>query len=313
MLARAGLARGEKGATVMMVLAANAPDVDVIGGFPGGLSYLEYHRGYTHALVFAPVVALIPLLLARLVARARISWAAYLACVAGVLSHLLMDWTNVYGIRLLLPFSPRWLRLDMTDIIDPWILVILAGALGATALAGLVSSEIASRRVAPPARGWAQFALALLLLYEGARWVMHERTLAVLGAHLYGGGLPIRVTATPNRISPWRWRGIIEGDGFVYEVPVDLSREFDPGAGHVDYPTVSSAAIDAARQTEAFRAFASFNQLPFWRVSSVLRTTRVELIDLRFGTPQMPGFEAVATVDEKGVAHDARFTFGAPR
>jgi inner membrane protein len=313
MLARGFLGRGEKGATLMMILAANAPDMDAASGFRGALVYLDVHRGYTHSLACAPVLALAPLLVARLVARARIGWSTYLACLAGVLSHLLLDWTNVYGIRLLLPFSPRWLRLDITDIIDPWILLILIAALAAPALVGLVSSEIASRKVPAPVRGWAQFALAAVLLYDGGRWVLHQRALAVLGAHLYAGGLPIRVTATPGRISPWRWRGIVEGDGFVYQVPVDLSGEFDPGAGRADYPTVSSTAIDAVRRTEAFQAFASFNQLPFWRVSTALSASKVELIDLRFGTPQAPGFEAVATVDDKGQVHDSRFTFGAPR
>jgi inner membrane protein len=313
MLARGFLGRGEKGAALMMVLAANAPDLDAVGGFRGTLSYLDYHRGYTHSLACAPVLALAPLLIARLVARARIGWISYLACLAGVLSHLLLDWTNVYGIRLLLPFSSRWLRLDINDIIDPWILLLLIAAVAAPALVGLVSSEIASRKVPAPVRGWAQFALAALLLYEGGRWVMHQRALAVLGAHLYGGGLPIRVSATPGRISPFRWRGIVEGDGFVYEVPVDLTSEFDPGAGRAEYPTVSSSAIDAVRQTPAFRDFASFNQLPFWRVSTALNATKVELIDLRFGTPQAPGFEAVATVDAQGQVHNSRFTFGAPR
>jgi len=314
MLARAGLSRGQKGATVMMLLAANAPDMDTVSGFRGALTYLEYHRGYTHSLAFVPLVALAPLLVARLIARARLTWWNYMACVIGVLSHLLLDWTNVYGIRLLKPFSERWPRLDITDIIDPWILLILVMALAAPALVGLVSSEIASRKVAAPVRGWAIFALAAVLFYDTGRWVMHQRALAVLGSHLYAGGLPIRVTATPYGVNnPLRWRGIIEGDGFVYEVPVDLSKDFDPNAGFVEYPTVSSPAIDAARQTPPFREFAKFDQVPFWRVSTSLNASKVELIDLRFGSPQRPGFEALATVDENGRVHDARFTFGAPR
>jgi inner membrane protein len=315
MLARSGIGGGKKGAAVMMMLAANAPDLDVVGGMRGALSYLEIHRGYAHSLACAPLVALAPLLLARLVARARISIGAYVACLIGVLSHLLLDWTNVYGIRLLLPFSARWLRLDITDIIDPWILVILIGAVAAPAFVGLVSSEVASRKVAPPVRGWALVALAAVLLYEGNRWVLHERATAILGAHVYGADwAPVRVSAMPNRINPWLWRGIVEGRGFVVEVPVDLwGGDFDPGTGRIDFTAQAAPDMAIARKTDAFRVFASFDQVPFWRVSPILDGSKVELIDLRFGSPRQPGFEAVATLDQSGAVLDSRFTFGQQR
>ena len=56
--------------------------------------------------------------------------------------------TNVYGVRLLLPFSSRWLHLDMTEIIDPWILLIFVLAVAAPALSGLVTSEIRGAKAA---------------------------------------------------------------------------------------------------------------------------------------------------------------------
>ena len=72
-------------------------------------------------------------------------WACFFRWL-GVLSHLVLDWTNVYGIRLLLPFSSRWLRLDQTDVVDPWILAILLLAVAAPALARMVSAEIGSKK-----------------------------------------------------------------------------------------------------------------------------------------------------------------------
>ncbi len=104
-------------------------------------------------------MALIPLLSVKLITRTRITLFAYLGCLVAVLSHLLLDWTNVYGIRLMMPFSSRWFRLDSTDIVDPVILLILLTALAAPALVSLVSSEIASRQARGPKRGWAWFAL----------------------------------------------------------------------------------------------------------------------------------------------------------
>ena len=39
-------------------------------------------------------------------------------CGLGVASHLLLDWTNSYGIRLLFPFSLQWFHLDLNALTD---------------------------------------------------------------------------------------------------------------------------------------------------------------------------------------------------
>ena len=310
MMARAGLGETSgRGGALMMILAANVPDVDVFAtGLPGSLSYLEYHRGYTHSLVMAPVMALIPLLLARWIAKASINWRSYGACLIGVLSHLLLDLTNAYGVRLLLPFSSRWLRLDITDIIDPWILMILLLAVAAPALAGLVGSEIAGRKAAPPRRAWAWFAILAVLCFDGFRLAAHQRAIAVMGARLYGSETTPRISALPDRIDPLRWRGIVETEDFVLTVNLLLTEEYDPTFGRVDYPTQRSAAIDAARVTEPFRIFARFDQLPFWKVSPAGDDIQVQLIDMRFGTPSQPGFfVATALLNPDGRIREAHF------
>ena len=99
-------------------------------------------------------------------------------------------------------------------------------------------------------------------------------------------------------------------DHFVTIVPVDLSEPFDPTAGRTDHDAPPGPAIEAARATHPFQVFGAFDQLPFWKVTRTGSGTLVELIDLRFGTPQHPGFEASATVDESGGVHDAQARFG---
>lgn len=304
MISRAGIGNVPR-AALMMMIAANLPDVDAVSGLGGSLSYIEWHRSYTHSFACAPLLAVIPLVLVW-----RFSLSFYFFSLIGVLSHLLLDWTNVYGIRLLLPFSHRWLRLDQTDIVDPWILAIFFLALAAPALARMVSSEIGSRKSSGGRRGWAWFALAAVMSYEGARYAAHSRALAVMGAHLYNGVIADRISAAPDRMNPWRWRGIVQAGDFVDILPVDLAEPFDPTGGRIDYNAPASLALEAARRTSPFEAFAKFDQLPFWRVSPAVDGTTVELIDLRFGTPQLPGFEARAMVDQAGVVHDAQFTFG---
>src|SRR3954471_22340281 len=96
-LARAGLRRLSPYATPMILLAANAPDVDVVSAASGSLNYLRYHRHLTHSLIAMPVMALIAVALVRVCVRKPVNWAgAFLATLIAVASHLALDWTNVY-------------------------------------------------------------------------------------------------------------------------------------------------------------------------------------------------------------------------
>jgi len=297
MLARAGLEKTTVRGTAMMVLAANAPDADAFVWLTGTMRYIEYHRTYTHSLVFLPLVALLPMLLVR----AKFSIRSYLAAIIGVLSHLLLDWTNAYGIPLALPFSYHRFRLDINNIVDVWILAILLIAVSATALTRLVSSEIGERKSTAPRRTWAYASLVALLAFEGFRLVTHARAVEVMSARLYEGAPPKRVTALPNGVNPLAWRGVIEGPSFAVIVPVDLRQEYDPRAGRLYRAPAEVPGMDAALRTHPFQVFSRWSQVPFWRVTPEGDDVRLDLIDLRFGTPDNPGFAGVsALVDRMG-------------
>src|ERR1700722_13573923 len=191
MMSRAGIDRKVPRAALLMMIAANLPDVDGIFIYRPEL-YLQLHRGYLHTLLFSPWMGLIPPLLFFAFKRQRITLWAWFFSWLGILSHIALDWTNVYGIRFLRPFSDHWFRLDMTDLFDPWILATLFLALAAPALASMVSAEIASSRKAKPGpkRGWAWFALIVMLGYEGLRYTSHERAIGEMNSHLYNGVIP---------------------------------------------------------------------------------------------------------------------------
>jgi inner membrane protein len=297
MMARVGLEKTTPRGAGMMMLAANAPDIDAVFWLGGTLRYLEYHRSYTHSFAFMPIVALLPMLLTRV----KFSWQSYLASLAGVLSHLLLDWTNAYGIPLLLPFSAHKFRLDTVNIVDFWIWAILLGALAATALVRLVSGEIGAGKGLGARRGWAWAALLLLLSYEGGREVAHDRAVGVMSARLYEGAPPKSVTALPGALNPFAWRGVVEGNGFVIVVPVNLRGDYDLSAGRLYRTAMPGPAIQAALRTHPFQVFRRFAQLPFWQVMPVENGTQVTLMDLRFGDPGNPGFAGVsAVVDHAG-------------
>lgn len=310
-LSRAGLNRWTPLATPILLIAANIPDSDIVTAAGGSLNYLHYHRHLTHSLIAMPVMALLSVVVVRIAARRPVRWlGAFAAAMIAVASHLLLDLTNVYGVRLLLPFSSAWLHLDFTSVIDLWIWGALLLSVAAPFIGRLVGSEIASTAVRPRAygRGWACFGLAFLLVYNGARGMMHARAAAELNARIYQGALPIRVMAAPDVVSPWQWRGVVETRDFYAVEDLSLAGDFDPTRASIFHKPDPDPAMEAARRTETFREFLSFAQFPLWEVLPVAElenAQQVQLLDLR-----LPSFVATALVDGRGRVVRTSFTFG---
>jgi inner membrane protein len=137
--AKAGLEKLSPGATTLCVLAANSPDADIVTLIFGGRwAFLHHHRGITHSIVGSFALALaLPLvfyavdwLIARMRQRAtktRLKGLLF-ASILATATHPVMDWTNNYGIRPLLPWNPRWFYGDFVFIIDPFLWIVLGGA-----------------------------------------------------------------------------------------------------------------------------------------------------------------------------------------
>lgn len=135
---KAGLERLSPGATGLCILAANAPDSDIVTLIGGRWNYLHHHRGITHSIVGAIVLGLtLPLIFYfadRLIARIRARPPAVrlkglmIASLLVIATHPFMDWTNNYGLRPFLPWSSQWFYGDFVFIIDPFLWMILGGA-----------------------------------------------------------------------------------------------------------------------------------------------------------------------------------------
>jgi inner membrane protein len=315
-LSRIGPGKWSPHATAIILLGANIPDVDFVSAAGGGLNYLHFHRHLTHSILLMPVMAFAAAGIVRILGRKPIAWAgAFFAALLAVASHLVLDWTNVYGIRLLLPFSPGWLRLDTTGVVDLWIWVVCLIGVAAPFLGRLVGSEISSgaTQARHHGRGWAWFVIGFLFLYEGARLMLHSRAVAALESRLYGDAPPVRAAALPDAVNPLRWRGLIEtADSWVVE---DLSLAADAGAAHAQFFHKPDAepAIDAASRSPVFQEFMRFSQCPLWRVTPYPERENarlVEIFDLRFGTPLAPGFMVRAVVDANGRVIESSYGFG---
>lgn len=136
--AKAGLERLSPGTTAVCILAANSPDVDVVARLFGRWVVLQHHRGITHSIVGALALALLlpllfylgDLIIARVRARAPVIKfkGLVIASIIVTATHPIMDWTNNYGVRFLLPWNSRWFYGDFVFIIDPFIWTVLGGA-----------------------------------------------------------------------------------------------------------------------------------------------------------------------------------------
>jgi inner membrane protein len=314
-LARAGLKHVTPRGTAIMVLAANAPDFDVVCWFGGSVSYIHWHRNITHSFIALPVMALLAVAIVRLAGRKEIRWLpAFLIAMVAVASHLILDLTNVYGVRLLLPFSGRWFHWDLTPIVDLAIWAALLLGVAAPALGRLVGSEIGERR-REAGGGWAVVVLLLLGAYDYGRSIMHDHAVALMDSRIYNGLTPRRTGAFPEA-NPLVWDGIAELSNAYVRVPIDLRGSFHPESGETFFKAERSPAIQEALKTEPFQRFLEFVQYPIWvsePAPELEHATRVSLVDLRFGTPAAPGFEAVATVTDRNQVADSVFTFGRPR
>ena len=188
-LAKAGLERLSPYATTVCVVAASAPDIDVLTRFGGPWFALEHHRGITHSILGTLILGLLlPLFVfliekisARLFhAQPRIRLrglivASLLACA----THPLLDWLNSYGVRPLLPWNRRWFYGDILFIFDPWFWLVLGSA------AFLLTARTRWRTVAWSALALAlTFAVIFLPLPVGGKLPFTVRALWLLGTGL---------------------------------------------------------------------------------------------------------------------------------
>lgn len=303
-LGQAGLNRKTRFATLALILSSNAPDADIVTRVRGSAAYLEYHRGITHSLtgltVLAVVLAGTIYLLGR---RARPKPSSpplrgrwlFLVCSIGLLGHLLLDFTNQYGVRPFLPFSGRWYAWDIVPIFDPALFLVLAAGLGLPFLLRLVSEEVGGQ---PPGyRRGALLALAGMALLWGLRDASHRRVLTLLASHNYDQESPLCVGAFPT-LNPFVWSGVVETDSAFHTLGASaLASDVDATHTELFHKPDPSPALNAALQSHMGRVFLNFARFPWAEVDQNQDGYEVQIRDLRFHAASFGGFEATIDLD----------------
>jgi inner membrane protein len=307
-LGRAGFNRKSALTTLTMVLAAEAADVDILWGLKSGTADLQRHRGITHSFFGVPFIAAAVLGVVYVVHRLRqrrsgpvkdrgrppVRWGyLYLFAVIAALSHLPLDYSTAYGIRLFEPFNYRWYTWDIVYIVDPVIWVVLIAGLALPALFGLINEEIGARSKGLRGRGGAITALVCLLLIWGFRDYQHRRALSAMDSFLYRGATAQRVAAYPYMINPFRWHGAVETADFFETVPVNsLGPEIDDSRARLFYKPEETEALNVAKSTYFGRVYLDWAVFPFVQQQKLEGETRgyfVNFQDLRYAYPEISG------------------------
>lgn len=271
-LGRSGFNRKTAYATLAMTLAAEAPDLDMFWGFRGPVAELQHHRGFTHTLIGAPVVALIITGFVWLVHRMRRRnpvipprwFLIWVFALVAALSHLLLDFTNNYGLRPFFPFNPHWYAWSIVFIWDPVIFFALLLALIVPWILGLTEGEIGAKKKSFRGRGWAIAALVTVVLWWGVRNAEHEHAIALIQGGSYTREPLTRVAAEPYVANPFDWHALIETPDYYQTAEVHTLHdqvETDEDMNVIYKPPVTPA-VAAAKQSYTGKVYLDWSMWP---------------------------------------------------
>lgn len=305
-VARTPLGRTGRGTTVALLLASNAPDIDIITAIGGTASYLQWHRGPTHGPIGVAGLSLLCALIAQALAKWRSKptddpvaplSALWPIAILGVVCHVLMDLPTSYGTRPLSPFSWTWFAEDWMPIVDIYLWAILGGGLLLTRRAARITgTDLRVRN--------AMLALGLVAGVYGVRAASHRLALAdaprVFGAQLpprcadataegrwidrwpvarattprdaSAGRCLIEIAAFPDFFSPFRWQLVAQLSNAYERRAIDLlAPEPRDRPGHqltsIRYPNQWTPAVEHAARSRIGRIYLGFSRFPAARSS----------------------------------------------
>lgn len=230
-----------------------AADLDVlIQSGDDTLLYLDFHRGFTHSLLFIPLGAALVAALLWLGLRKRISAGRlYLFCLLGYATHGLLDACTSYGTRLWWPFSDASVGWRLVSVVDPLFTVPL-----------LILVVLAFKR---RRSSWAVVGLCWALAYLGGGWTQQQRADGAVAALAQSRGHQRSmavVKPTMGNLVLWRSVYAHEGRFYVDAAHVGLTTKVYEGRSLARL-TTPPAPLDlppASLQAEDVDRFSRFSQ-----------------------------------------------------
>jgi inner membrane protein len=265
-------------AALVGAMAGMAPDLDIfIQSVNDPMLSLEYHRHFTHSLLFAPIGGSIVALLVWMVWRKLPFATIWLFAFLGWLSHGLLDLLTSYGTMLLWPLSYARYSLDWVSIIDP--------AVTAPVLIMVI--------VATAARSWRWSVAALIwsLAYFSLGAIQHGKAMSIQsGIAAARQHEPVRGRMMPSLGNLLVWRSVYLADGLFHadgiRVGLDGSVQFYPGGTVPEYEPSAAATQIAGGEGLMAYDLARFIHFADRYVSFQGHSAnRIVLGDMRYGFP----------------------------
>jgi inner membrane protein len=279
-IGRAGFNRRTAYATLAATLGAEFPDMDIVWMLGGPVIGLQHHRGISHTFIAAPFMALaitgfIWLLHRFIFSRQKsvrdpqpIRWLwIWLAAFIAHFSHLLLDWTNNYGVRPFFPFNTHWYSGDLVFIAEPILWGLLLAAIIFPALLGLADREVGARRARYRGRGWAIAALSGMVILWCWRWAEHAQARNLVEAAQVTPTPISRIALEPYPVNPWRWHALLETESTWQTAEVDTRTGMVASDSRVDslFKPQPTAAVGVARRTRLAQIYLDWSQWPVVR------------------------------------------------
>ncbi|HUJ40376.1 MAG TPA: metal-dependent hydrolase [Candidatus Acidoferrales bacterium] len=267
-LARAARARVASPEMAVFLAAGIAPHLDWLWHLPAPLSQVRAAGTATQSLLGAFVLAALVAAAVWMATRGRAGAAppARLigAAAAAASAHILLDLCSTTGIELYWPFHRARISWNLVEGFDVILLAILGLCALLPVLVGLVTEEIGGTRDSRPLRAWPLAALALALLYLGARTMLHQRAEELVATALYQEKAARHWAAYPAGSNPLAWRGVAETDAFLAEVDVPLGpgAQFAPEHAALHYKPEPSPEEQAAAAAPLARAYVALARFP---------------------------------------------------
>lgn len=278
---------------IAFTAACISPDIDSFISLMGQDLYLIHHRGLTHSVVFAPILALLLALFFSLFMKQMAFKNLFLLSLAGLGLHIALDLLNSYGTQIFYPFTHKAYSFDMDIILDAWFfLPLLIGVL-------LISIFTNNQRQI------AASVLVILTVGCGVRFGQKAKAESLIKPLHPQTKFDIIPGSWKVIYSPFYWRGVVSTpkDLKIYDVNTLNKRVV-----LIENMEILKEIEKYTKKSKLLKAFNRWSRFPYYKVSEDKDGVTINYGDLRF-VDKPDGFMAQVQLDSQGKVISEEFSF----